>query len=386
MMNIRIVSKIYDNHSLSIVSRKLALEFIRSKLANISIIALDKFNPDAKVSKDELKELKDYINKPMNKVDVEIRHSYPPILTWPEDPATKVVYIQPWEYNRMPLEWKNTFQDFADLVVVPSTWVANVYATSGINPNKIKVVPNGYDPNIFNKEDATTDLLDPSKFIFTFVGNAQHRKGVDVLLQAWHRAFVKADNAVLFIKDSPQIYGYTSLLENIIQMQYKTGCGKIIYNSDNLSELDMAALYKNTDVIVHPYRGEGFGMHLQEAMACGAFPLVTGAGAANDFIDGTCGMLLNARVQVVDANDPRFFIGKSGDSYTLQGMNFWVPDPDPEDLMHKLKFLYFHHERQKILDTVNTASKLTTWEVAAKKLQEELLTLVKSKKIPQRLK
>lgn len=385
MKNIRIVSKIYDNHSLAIVTRKLALEFIRNKWANISIVALDKFNPDAKVNKEELKELKDYINKPLNKIDIEIRHSYPPILVWPEDPATKIVYIQPWEYNRMPLEWKNTFQDFADLVVVPSTWVANVYANSGINPNKIKVVPNGYDPKVFNQEPAPTELLDNSKFIFTFIGNAQHRKGIDVLLQAWHRAFVKADNAVLFIKDNPSIYGQTSLLENIIHLQYKTGCGKIIYNGDNLSETEMAALYKNTDVIVHPYRGEGFGMHLQEAMACGAFPLVTGIGAANDFIDETCGMKLNARMLVVDANDPKFFIGKSGDSYTLQGMNFWVPDPDPEDLMHKLRFLYFHHERQKILETVKTASKLTTWDKSAAMLNDELESLLKRKDTPKRL-
>lgn len=386
MMNIRIVSKIYDNHSLSIVTRKLALEFIKNKWANISITPLDKFNPDAKVAKEELVAIKDYINKPMKKVDIELRHSYPPLLTWPEDPATKIVYIQPWEYNRMPLEWKNTFQDFADLVIVPSTWVANVYASSGINPNKIKVVPNGYDPKLFNKELTETNLVDSSKFIFTFVGSAQHRKGIDVLLQAWHKAFVKADNAVLFIKDTPQIYGYTSLLENIIHLQYKTGCGKIIYNGDNLSEADMAALYKNSDVIVHPYRGEGFGMHLQEAMACGAFPLVTGIGAANDFIDESCGMKLNARALVVDANDPKFFIGKSGDSYTQQGMNFWVPDPDPEDLINKMRFLYFHHERQKILDTVNNATRLTTWEAAALKLQGELIALLKDKGTPRRLK
>ena len=237
MINIRIVSKIYDNHSLSIVTRKLCLQLIKNGWGNISIVPLDRFSPDAKVAKEELIAIKPFINKQLKKVDIELRHSYPPILTWPEDPNTKIIYIQPWEYNRIPIEWKNTFQDFGDMVIVPSNWVKEVYINSGINPEKIKVIPNGYDPKVFNESPSvnTNNFFDESKFVFTFVGNAQFRKGVDILLQAWHKSFVKADNAVLFIKDTPAIYGQTNLLENSIQLQYKSGCAKIVYNDNNLS-------------------------------------------------------------------------------------------------------------------------------------------------------
>jgi glycosyltransferase involved in cell wall biosynthesis len=385
MLNLRVVSKIYDNHSLAIVTRKLCVQLIKNNWANLSIIPLDSFNPAAKVSKDELMTIKPFINKQLNKVDIELRHSYPPILAWPDSDATKIVYIQPWEYNRMPIEWKNTFQDFADLVIVPSNWVKNVYLDSGIKPSKVKVIPNGYDPEVYNRNPINTTLLDSNKFIFTFVGNAQYRKGMDIVFQAWHKAFVKADNAVLFVKDTPAIYGTSNILENCIQMQYKTGCGKIIYNDDNLSEEEMAQIYKNTDVILHPYRGEGFGMHLQEAMACGALPLVTGVGAADDFINETCGIKLNARRNFIDANDPKYFIGKSGDSYTLMGMHFWVPEVDVEDLIGKMKYLYFHHDRNKILDKVDNA-KLTTWQTAAENLVGELTALKENKSNPCRIK
>ena len=57
-------------------------------------------------------------------------------------------------------------------------------------------------------------------------------------------------------------------------MQYKTECAEVIYIDKNLSEQEMADLYKCSNVVVHPYRAEGFGMHVQEAMACGCLPLV----------------------------------------------------------------------------------------------------------------
>jgi glycosyltransferase involved in cell wall biosynthesis len=376
MINVRVVSKIYDNHSLSIVTRKLVLEFIRNNWVNLTIIPLDKYNPEAKVSKEELKTIKPYVNKEIGKIDIELRHTYPPVLAWPEDDSTKIVFIQPWEYNRMPYEWKETFQNFGDLTIVPSNWVRNVYINSGINPDKVKIIPNGYDEDIFNYDPPTgPTFFDDNKFVFTFVGNAQYRKGADVLMQAWHRAFVKADNAILVVKDTPAIYGTSNLLENAIQMQYKTGCAKIVYNDDNLSEEEMANMYKSTDVIVHPYRGEGFGMHLQEAMACGAMPMVTGVGAADDFITEENGIKINAMRNFIDANDPRYFIGKSGDSYTMMGMHFWVPEPSIDDLAAKMKFLYFHHERNKILERVLNTKTLTTWKTAAKSLFDELVKL-----------
>jgi glycogen synthase len=37
----------------------------------------------------------------------------------------------------------------------------------------------------------------------------------------------------------------------------------------------MSNVFKASKVIVHPYRAEGFGMHVQEAVACGCLPIIS---------------------------------------------------------------------------------------------------------------
>ena len=53
-------------------------------------------------------------------------------------------------------------------------------------------------------------------------------------------------------------------------------------------------LYRSCDVLVHPYRGEGFGLPIAEAMASGLPVIVTGYGACLDFCDEDNALLVPA--------------------------------------------------------------------------------------------
>ena len=55
------------------------------------------------------------------------------------------------------------------------------------------------------------------------------------------------------------------------------------YIDRTLSEAELAGLYAACDCLVHPFRGEGFGLPVVEAMACGLPVIVTGAGPALDY-------------------------------------------------------------------------------------------------------
>ena len=50
-----------------------------------------------------------------------------------------------------------------------------------------------------------------------------------------------------------------------------------------LTDDQVAMLYRSCDLLVHPYRGEGFGLPIAEAMASGLPVVVTGYGACLDF-------------------------------------------------------------------------------------------------------
>ena len=75
-------------------------------------------------------------------------------------------------------------------------------------------------------------------------------------------------------------------------MQYKTESAKVIYIDNNISEKRWLILYKLSNVLVHPYRAEGFAMHVQEAMACGCLPVVPAGGPTDDFIPDEIGLKL----------------------------------------------------------------------------------------------
>ena len=68
----------------------------------------------------------------------------------------------------------------------------------------------------------------------------------------------------------------------------------MVYLDGALSAAEMAGLYAACDCLAQPYRGEGFGLPMVEAMACGLPVVVTGLGAALDYCDDDTAYLLPA--------------------------------------------------------------------------------------------
>jgi glycosyltransferase involved in cell wall biosynthesis len=368
-MKLEFLGKFYDNHSLSIVNRNIVLA-LYAKGIKTKIIALDSYSPSFLLNKKDVKILKELELLEQDVPDIQVRHTYPPVWIWPNDKRTKIVYIQPWEFPKAPFEWQYKFETFADALVVPSNFTASVFNRGGIDPEKLFVVPNGYNTNIFNhnKEDNSKALalgIDPNKFNFVFVGNSQWRKGLDLVLNAWYSIFAKSDTARLIIKDNPRVYGKSNILNEIIKMQYKTGCAEIIYIDDELSESDMAAIYKASKVLVHPYRAEGFAMHVQEAVACGCIPVVSANGPTDDFIPSDKSFKIQVAPKAININDPNIFALKPGDSTSLMSTHTFVNEPSVEHLKKILQYLYHSHDKTKFFEAVKSIDTLYTWESVA---------------------
>ena len=363
-MFIEFIGKFYDNHSLSIVNRSIVLELVKLGV-NIRIVPLDSYNPVYALDKNEIRTLKGLQAPNYSIPDVQIRHSYPPIWTWPVHEQTKVVYIQPWEYPKALFEWQYKFETFADALIVPSNYCKNVFSMGGLRPDNLFVVPNGYDKAVFNREPGNSvDRfgINPDKFNFIYVGNSQWRKGLDILLHAWRHSFNRSDNAKLIIKDSPRIYGKSNILDEVIKLQYTTDCGEIIYIDDELSNSEMADIYKASQVVIHPYRAEGFGMHIQEAMACGCVPIVSANGPTDDFIPIDKGFRIPVQASAINIEDSKLFALKPGDATTLMSTHTFINEPDTSYVSKSMRYVYHSHDRKSILDKVRVNEVPNTWE------------------------
>src|SRR5438105_15392682 len=82
--------------------------------------------------------------------------------------------------------------------------------------------------------------------------------------------------------------------ERIAQLRSQPGAPEIEYLNQALTEDDMAGLYTACNCLVHPYRGEGFGLPIAEAMACGLAVIVPRHGACLDFCDDSVAYLVSA--------------------------------------------------------------------------------------------
>ena len=387
-MNIEFIGKFYDNHSLTIINRNIALILNEDENINLFLTPLDDYDPNAGLDKEIVKKLKDISTKEIDGnsyADIQIRHAYPPIWQWPPHEQTKVVYIQPWEYPKLPFEWQHKWETFADHVIVPSNYIKDIAVRGGLNPHSITVIPNGYDKKLFNKEKIKNPPygIDPDKFNYVYVGNSQWRKGLDLLINAWHKCFKSYDNARLIIKDNPTIYGKNGVLNELIKMQYKTECAPVIYIDDNVSDETMADIYKVSKVMIHPYRAEGFGMHIQEAVACGCVPILPDIGPHQEFIPEDIGVRIQTNQTVVDISAAEVFAQKPGDSFTMMSSHTIVNEPSGQNLEKALQWMYHSHDKKNHFDKVSTLDMPNTWENVAKQYVE-VLTNVGSTSKPRR--
>jgi glycosyltransferase involved in cell wall biosynthesis len=195
-MIVEFVGKFYDNHSLTIINRNVAIRL--AKKFDVYITPLDQFDSQYGLSSDVVGELKKIEQKDLGDQapDIQIRHCYPPVWNWPTHAKTKVIYIQPWEYPKAPFEWQYKFETFADALIVPSNYCKDVFTKGGLKPENCFVVPNGFNDQFFNKDKSNTKArfnIDPDRFNFVYVGNSQWRKGLDLLINIWHKAFKKYD-------------------------------------------------------------------------------------------------------------------------------------------------------------------------------------------------
>jgi glycosyltransferase involved in cell wall biosynthesis len=218
---------------------------------------------------------------------VEVRHQFPPDLRPPA--SGRLAVIQPWEFGAAPAEWVDGINRNVDELWVPSAHVRDTYIGSGVDPERVAVVPNGVDLETFSPDGPAMEL-DGAGVRLLFVGGLIDRKGPDLLVAAFLDAFAGRDDVTLVIKDFGADGIYPKADRRKLREYSESGqLPRIVYLHRDMPVTELASLYRACDVLVHPYRGEGFGMPVLEAMACGLPAVVTAGGPTDEFCPPTAG-------------------------------------------------------------------------------------------------
>ena len=186
-------------HSLAHVNREFCLELLGSGKVELSLVPTEPMHFDPS-QEPRFKALAPLSFAPLSRpADIHVRHFFPPRLDAPEE--GKLVLVQPWEYGYLPKAWIEPILANVEEVWCYSEYVRQVYLASGIPAERLQVVRLGVDtavfnpqapPYVFTTEPGVSVLPEglAGRFVFLFVGGTLHRKGIDILLEAYLKAFL----------------------------------------------------------------------------------------------------------------------------------------------------------------------------------------------------
>jgi glycosyltransferase involved in cell wall biosynthesis len=373
---VRWVGDQFAHHSLSNVNREICARLALQRGVALELSSRER-RQDIDPSNASLRALACRTGPVLaRRADVEVRHQWPPDWTPPQ--AGCWVVVQPWEFGGVPEAWVQAIRDGVDEVWCPSTYVRDCYVMSGVPQDRAQVVPNGVDCELFRPDGPQYPLRTQRRTRFLFVGGTIARKGIDVLLDAYVGAFRPDDDVCLVVKStgSGSFYKGQCADELIRQLSQAAGAPEIELIDDDLGPKDIAALYRSCDVLVHPYRGEGFALPVAEAMATGLPVVVTGYGACTDYCDESTAYLIPAGVERI--GEP----AGSGPS----PIGYWWAAPSRPELVRLLRHVRDNPEEAARKAAAGRAriQQQFSWDAVAKKVRQRLDVL--ATRTPVRLK
>jgi glycosyltransferase involved in cell wall biosynthesis len=222
----------------------------------------------------------------------------------------------------------------------------------------------------------TLPLPSDKGFRFLFVGGVSLRKGTDLLLEAYRKAFTRDDDVSLILKDHSRdlFYRENHARDRIAELHADPCSPEVVHLDAFLPEAELAALYRSCDVAVFPYRAEGFCLPILEAMACGTPAIVPDFGACLDFCSEETSYLL--KVRRIRAPVTRRFSVALGFEETLSEVDFCeVPVERLVQALRAAREASRDERRAKGEAGVAVARGRMTWEHSGALVREQLREL-----------
>ncbi|HHH40914.1 MAG TPA: glycosyltransferase [Chloroflexi bacterium] len=262
------------------------------------------------------------------------------------------------EVDGIPETWVRLCNEM-DEVWVPSTFNAETFRASGVT-RPIHVMPLGVNPDYFNPR--IRGYRPSSRYTFLSLFEWGERKAPEILLRAYFRAFRRDDDVLLLLKVINRDPGVDVKAQIAALNLPDDGPPVAMLYNQELPTYQMGSLYRSADCFVFPTRGEGWGLPILEAMACGLPVIATAWSAHTDFMhEGNAYPLRVAKLIPARAKCPYY-----------EGFRWAHPDED--HLVHLMRHVYEHREEAAAKGAAASAEVLSrwTWRHAAQKIKARL--------------
>lgn len=219
-----------------------------------------------------------------------------------------------------------------DFLLTPSKWGKEILANHGLEST---VVNEGIDQNIYPLTITPQDGL----FRFVHVGKLEERKGTLQLVRCFFKALEKQDAELILHCENPFMVegGRNEIRQVLGELGFRQAGNNLTFSRMGLrvrltsKVATMSNLYMAADCGVFPTKGEGWGLPIQECIACG-IPAIVGCWSGQSEYLGTDyphGLAFERSVSEV-ASDGVWFHGDRGN---------WFSVVD-EDLVAKIRWAF----------------------------------------------
>ncbi|MCS6887044.1 MAG: glycosyltransferase [Chloroflexus sp.] len=262
------------------------------------------------------------------------------------------------ESDLLPADW--TYQsNQMDEIWVPTHFTREVFIQSGVR-RPIHVIPLGFNPNYFHPQ---IQAYKPANtFVFLSVFEWIERKAPEILVRAYVNEFKRSEDVVLVLKvfnHDPQFNVHHHIHEIV---QRPDAPRIVVLLNQEIPEHQMGGLYRSADCFVLPTRGEGWGMPILEAMACGLPVIATDWGAQREFFNEQLGFPIRVRKLVPAVARSPYYAGSR-----------WA-EADIDHLRYLMRYVYEHRTEAQAIGMRAAAEvhQRWTWERAVDRMCERL--------------
>lgn len=274
------------------------------------------------------------------------------------------------ETDRMPAEWVRKAR-LMDEIWVPSHFNAQTFRDSGLD-KPIYVVPLGVDPDHFNPGI----LRSPLNGMYTFLSIFEwgERKAPELLLRAFNEEF-RADEPVLLVAKVLNVDPGVDVEREIANLALNPNGGRIHVSLNQVVPThQLGVLYRSADCFVLTTRGEGWGMPVIEAMACGVPVIATDWSAHRDFMNARNAYPLPVAALVPAVAKCPYYRG------------FRWAEPSYPDLKRLMRHVFLHQEEARLKGEIASREvrENWSWNQAARKIITRLDAIRSRPESPQK--